>query len=98
MIPITTPPGPRLAGRRLLRGDHDAPPLALRRISDAELFTFRSLERFNGQSLLIHHEVKAIEPVVPGGLLAFKGNVRSDGSTRSSGTPKNRRHDNCRAA
>src|SRR5438093_7765697 len=38
MIPITTPPGPRLAWRGLLRDDHDASPLALRRISDAELF------------------------------------------------------------
>ena len=61
VVPVTASPGPRIAGGRLLRNDHDAPPLALRRVLDAELFSFRRLERLDGQGRLVHHEVVAVE-------------------------------------
>ena len=80
VVPVTASPGPRVAGRRLLRNDHDAPPLALHLALDPILFVRRRLDRLDGQGLLVHQEVVAVEPV-PGGLLAREGRrrVRRDG-------------------
>ena len=54
---------------------------------DPEALALGPLERRDGQALLVHHEVVAVEPVVPGGLLALEGDVavRRTGDRRAVG-------------
>src|SRR5882762_3545434 len=73
VVPITALPRPRIAGRRLVWNDHDAPPLALGRSANRKAFFFRPRERSDGQGLVIHGEVVANEPVMPGALPAIEG-------------------------
>ena len=75
VVPVVAPPGPGVAGGRLLRDDHDAATLALLRGPDAVALALGPLERRDGQARLVHHEVVAVEPLMPGGLLALEGGV-----------------------
>src|SRR5437773_7379690 len=43
VVPITGLPRPRIAGRRLVWNDHDAPPLTLGRSANRKAFFFGSL-------------------------------------------------------
>ena len=72
VVPVTASPGPRVAGGRCLRDDHDAPPLSLDLTFDPVLFVRRRLDRLERERLLVHQEVVAIEPM-PGCLLAREG-------------------------
>ena len=75
MIPIAALPRPRMAGRGLLRHDHDAAPLPFRRVFHAELFALRRFPWSDRQRLLIHREIEAVEPIAPRGFFPGKGNV-----------------------
>ena len=71
MIPVEVAPGPGVAWDRPLRDDQDAagPGVA------AGLVVRRRLQRCDGEGLLVHHEVVAIEPV-PGVVFTFERHVR----------------------
>ena len=75
VVPVTASPEPGIAGRRLLRDDDDATPLALLRGLDPVAFGLGPLEGGDGQAFFVHHEVVSVEAVVPGGLLALEGGV-----------------------
>ena len=72
VVEVIAAPGPRVAGGRLLRNDHDAPQLALHLALDPVFFVRGRLDRLDGQVGLVHQEVVAVEPV-PGSLLAREG-------------------------
>src|SRR6266853_1138668 len=65
VVPVAALPGPRLAWRRGFRNDHDALPLPL----DVAFALVN--RRLDGQGLLVHEEIVAVE-AMPVGLLTFK--------------------------
>src|SRR4029077_4730138 len=73
VVPITGFPRPRIAGRRLVWNDHDAPPLTLGRSANRKAFFFRPRERSDGEGLVIHNEVVADETVMPSAFAAIEG-------------------------
>jgi len=80
-------------GRRLVWNDHDAPPLTLGRSANRKAFFFRPRERSDGQGLVIHGEVVADEPVMPGALAAVEGRFGpSHGSDETTHREGDRRH------
>src|SRR5438876_6133780 len=62
VVPITGLPRPRIAGRRLVWHDHDAPLLTLGRSANRKAFFFRPRKRSDGQGLVIHDEVVTDKP------------------------------------
>ena len=78
MVPIAGSPGPRIAGRGLLRNDYDAPATyALCTLVDSEArhFARRGRHRRDGAGGIVHAEVIAVEPFMPSGFLAFERGV-----------------------
>src|SRR5438093_1085792 len=73
VVPITGLPRPRIAGRRLVWHDHDAPLLSGGRIPDREAFICRPGEGGDFQSISVHEKIVADEPVMPGAFAAVEG-------------------------
>lgn len=76
VVPVTTPPRPRVAFRALFRNHHDAAPLSLHLIRSG-------LGCLDAQLLVVEEKIVTVE-AVPGSLLAGKrlGRVRCRGLLR----------------
>src|SRR6266702_3083354 len=95
VIPITTSPGPRIAGRSRFGNHDDTPPLTMNLMADPIFFVVLRLDGLDGQGLLVDQKVAAIK-AVPGRFFALEccrnvfhdlhGRVR-----RESGTYKTKR-------
>ena len=76
VVPVTTSPGPGLAGSRHPGNNHDAAPLALNRVLDPIILVIGGPHLFDRQARLIHLEVVAVESM-PGGLRSLPARRRN---------------------
>src|ERR1035437_7810169 len=72
MVPVTATPRPGVAERHRFLNNHHAPSLALHPVLDPIFFVVSRLDGLDGQALLVHLEVVAVESM-PGRLPAFEG-------------------------